>query len=63
VPPELATNSVSGASWARQTLLWCPLASALSGEGMWHLKPTSYFPILTRQGRKYPSWRRLSTAA
>jgi hypothetical protein len=62
-PPKLATDSVSGASWARQTLLWRPLASALSGEGTWHLKPASYFPFWTRQGGKYPSWRRLSTTA
>jgi hypothetical protein len=40
-----------------------PLASALSGEVMWHLKPVSCFPFWTRQGEKYPSWRRLSAAA
>jgi hypothetical protein len=56
-------DSVSRASWARQTLLRHPLASALSGEGTWHLKPVSYFPFLTRPGGKYPNWRRLSTAA
>jgi hypothetical protein len=32
-PPEVATHSVSRASWARLTLLWHPLAFALSGEG------------------------------
>jgi hypothetical protein len=62
-PLELMMNIVSGASWARQTLLWHPLASALSREGTWHLKPASYFPFWTRQGGKYPSWRRLSGAA
>jgi hypothetical protein len=53
-------DSVSGAFWARQTLLWHPLASALSGEGTRHQKPTSYFPFWTQLGGKYPSWRRLS---
>jgi hypothetical protein len=47
---ELATDSVSGASWARQTLLWRRLASALSGEGTRHLKTASYFSFLTRPG-------------
>jgi hypothetical protein len=41
-------DNVSGASWARQTLLWHPSASALSEEGMWHQKPVSYFPFWTR---------------
>jgi hypothetical protein len=49
-PLELATDSVFGASWARQTLLCRPLASALAGEGTRHLKPASYFPFLTRPG-------------
>jgi hypothetical protein len=55
-------DSVSGVSWARQMLLWRPLDLGLSGEGTRHLKPASYFPFWTRQGRKYPSWRRLSAA-
>jgi hypothetical protein len=62
-PPELVMDSVSGASWAKQTLLWRHLASALSGEGTRHLKPASYFPFWTQHGGKYPNWRRLSAAA
>jgi hypothetical protein len=58
-PPELATDSVSRASWARQMLLWHPLASALSGVGMRHQKLVPYFPFWTQQGGKYPSSRRL----
>jgi hypothetical protein len=43
----LETDSASGASWARQTLLWRPSAPTLSEEGTLHQKLASCSRFLT----------------